>query len=282
MGTNLLAAIRRRRHDMQSLVGQCTRAPHPGFTLVELLVVIAIIGLVSVIALPVVLPAIRHRQVSEAARTLQGTLVGARDQAIHDGQPSGIRLLPDPTYPITRLPNGQIVPGPILAYNRVIPIGPAPNYSEGRVSIHEDVAGGSSQYPAAIRTVGGHSGVPCLVLEQSVTDKQGLPNAPTSWFWNIRVGDRIQPNNSGPWYTVVGPMTISPSQGNSEMFVNNGPAGTALPILVGGKPCEYLLLVNGRDDNGNGWVDEGYDGVDNNGDGLIDDGAEWERERWIH
>ena len=32
------------------------------------------------------------------------------------------------------------------------------------------------------------------------------PNSPTSWFWNIRVGDKIQINNAGPWYTVVGPM----------------------------------------------------------------------------
>ena len=47
------------------------------FTLIELLVVIVIIVLVSAIALPVVLPAMSHRQVSEAARLLQGALAGA-------------------------------------------------------------------------------------------------------------------------------------------------------------------------------------------------------------
>ncbi len=67
-------------------------APSRGFTLVELLVVIVIILLVSVVALPTVLPAIQHRQVSEAARILQGALVGARDKAIHDNQPCGNRL----------------------------------------------------------------------------------------------------------------------------------------------------------------------------------------------
>ena len=37
---------------------------------------------------------------SEAARILQGALVGARDAAIHNNTPSGIRLLPDPAFPI--------------------------------------------------------------------------------------------------------------------------------------------------------------------------------------
>ena len=34
------------------------------------------------------------------------------------------------------------------------------------------------------------------------------------------------------------------------------------------------------DDNGNGWIDEGWDGVDNNGDGQVDELAEWESELW--
>ena len=78
-----------------------TRTPsdarRPGFTLVELLVVILIILLVSAVTLPTVISAISHRQVSEAARILQAALVGARDSAINNNAPSGIRLLPDPT-----------------------------------------------------------------------------------------------------------------------------------------------------------------------------------------
>ena len=49
-----------------------------GFTLIELLIVITIILVISVITLPVVIPAMQHRQVSEGARLLQGTLVGPR------------------------------------------------------------------------------------------------------------------------------------------------------------------------------------------------------------
>lgn len=254
-----------------------------GFTLVELLLVIGIILLVSVLGIATIGPAFAHRQVSEAGRILQGTLVGARDEAIHSNAPAGIRLLPDPTYPITYLPNGQINPNAILAYNRIIPIKTAPNYSEGSISVFTDGAGGSSNYAPAIRTVNGQVGVSCLVLEGAPFGKNGAPNAPTSWFWNIRIGERIQIGNAGPWYTIVGPMALGPASGsNSEMFVNIGPPGTALPTLAGGQPCEYLLLVNGIcDGKWPGWTDPGFDGVDNDGNGLIDELAEWENERWL-
>ena len=75
-------------------------AARRGFTLIELLVVILIILLVSAVALPVVLPAMSHRQVSEAARILQGSLVGAQNSALHNASPAGIRLLPDPAFPL--------------------------------------------------------------------------------------------------------------------------------------------------------------------------------------
>jgi prepilin-type N-terminal cleavage/methylation domain-containing protein len=253
-----------------------------GFTLVELLVVILIIALVSVVALPTIVTSYRHRQTSEAARLVQAAFAGARDEAIRTNRPSGIRLLPDPAFSGIDPETGQLDPTRIMAASRLVPIGPAPSYSEGALSIYPDGAGGSSQYPPAIRTVmapGGQvvAGAPCLVLEQAVANPQGAPNPPTSWFWNVRVGDRIQVGNAGPWYTICGPM----AQANPELFVNIGPPGTALPTLVGGMPCEYLLLVNGRDDNANGWVDEGFDGVDNNGNGQIDEAAEWEGERWL-
>src|SRR5271157_4124000 len=58
------------------------KARGDGFTLIELLVVMLIILLVSAVVLRTVIPAISHRQVSEAARILQGALAGARDTAI--------------------------------------------------------------------------------------------------------------------------------------------------------------------------------------------------------
>ena len=63
-----------------------------------------------------------------------------------------------------------------------------------------------------------------------MVDPNGNLNEPTCWFWNIRVGDKLQINGSGLWYTVVGPMVVTPQQGNSELFVNVGPAGTGSPL----------------------------------------------------
>ncbi len=134
-----------------------------------------------------------------------------------------------------------------------------------------------------------------------------MPNPPTNWFWNIRVGDKIQINNSGPWYTVVGPMAISPAgttingtfYSNPEMFVNVGPPGILSPLIAQyngpAGACQtryqpdFLFLVNSQDDNDNGWIDEGWDGVDNNGNGFVDENAvingqfvtEWEPEQLL-
>jgi hypothetical protein len=142
-----------------------------------------------------------------------------------------------------------------------------------------------------------------LVLESAPVDANGLPNPPTNWFWNVRVGDKVQVNNTGPWYTVTGPAVIAPStananEGNPEWFVNVGPPGSPSPLPpftdpVFGLPLEFLLLTNGRDDgqmilNGqgggptpDGWADSGWDGVDNDGIKGPDNPEEWENESWL-
>jgi len=264
-----------------------------GFTLVELLIVITIILIVSLVALPMILPAFRHRQVSEAARTLQGAINGARDDALKTGAPSGFRLLPDRAFPLIYLANGQIDPMQPFAANRIIPIAPAPNYSEGAITVWQGPglppAVGAIAYPGPGTPANPsptYADTTALMVFESVVDASGNLNNPTSWFHNIRVGDQIQVNNVGPWYTVIGPMVLMPKDGNSEMFVNVGPPGTKSPLsttLPNGLVVfpEFLLLVNGRDDNKNGWRDEGWDGVDNDGKNGIDDVGEWlEVERW--
>ncbi len=157
-----------------------------------------------------------------------------------------------------------------------------PTYNEGMAAIYpHDV------YPAAVT-----GNLPVLVLEESPGSWVSgvfLPNAPTSWNGNVRVGDRVQFQGSGMVYTVAGPMAMT-GQDNPDLFVNTGPPGSP-PVLtrtfrspdgtqMATMPVEFLLLTNGRDDNFNGWVDEGWDGVDNNGDGQIDEPVEWEVEAW--
>ena len=102
------------------------------------------------------------------------------------------------------------------------------------------------------------------------------PNSPTSWFWNIRVGDKIQINNAGPWYTVVGPMTSNAGRWQFRDVRQRRPARDPIAsrraLHANGTQTivyypEFLFLVNGQDDNNNGWTDEGWDGVDNNGNG---------------
>ena len=310
-----------------------------GFTLVELLVVITIVMLVAAVALPAVLSGLSERQVTEAARILQAAVAGARDNAIRANEPRGIRFLPDPTLisaPIfntdgsLKTRRGAL----LLAYNRMVQIEPAPDYQEGLVSIGPYLPPGltltgfpptdphgSGNYPFYDSTplaLGGRT-TQVLMVEESIyqggfippagPSGDPLPNPPVSWFWNIRVGDKIRFGSSGRYYTIVGPCTINPytaSGKNPELFVNTGDPGTASTLRrnyysAGTPPVElstdfsprhpeFLLLVNGQDDDGNGYIDEGFDGFDNDYQNGIDDvvfntttgrTGEWETESWL-
>ena len=252
-------------------------------------------------ALPTVIPALSHRQVSEAARILQGALVGARDSAIHNNAPSGIRLLPDPAFPIQRLADGTIDPSQILAANRIIPIEPAPSYSEGLVNLNSTAVlgtfvlpypgDGGGNYPffsPVQQSAPGHGRPHDRGERVRSESRRPCPTRRHRGSGTSVIGDKMQINNAGPWYTVVGPMTQTQADGNSEMFVNVGRARYPITSRAALRLCplarsrryfpEFLFLVNGRDDNNNGWTDEGWDGVDNNGNGQVDELAEWEAE----
>ncbi len=244
------------------------RRPSPrGFTLVELLVVIAIVALISAVALPVILPALNERRVSEAARLLQAVLAGTRDAAIRANAPRGIRLLPDPVFN-PNAPNA--LPG-VLASDRFVAIEPAPDYAEGEVNLlvssvtlkNITPGGPGGTVTKNILTIGE------VAYVDAPTNK--IYGNPTSWYWNIRQGDRIRFNDAGDYYTIVGPMHFGPPQvsstsiTNAERYVNVGAPANTFP----GTP-QFLYVLNGEDDNDNGFVDEAFDGIDNDGDGIID------------
>ncbi len=294
-----------------------------GFTLIELMIVILIILLVSAVVLPQVLPALAHRQVTEAGRILQAGLVQARAEAVKANAPRGIRLLPDPTYANSAT---------ILAYNRWVPIEPGPDYANGQVVIWpvanfaQDGGNGAPNtpnfYPPPTPppyTMGGgvwpyyapstpntvsqwnpNSFGQVLMVEQAPLAgnnagnpvQPAMPNNPTSWFWNIRVGDKIQIGDSGAKYTVVGPMVVNPLNGqNPEMFVNDGPPGQTSQLTrqytdttgqnTAQFPVEYLYVVNSQDDDSDGFVDGGWDGFNGNYNLATDDLLEWETEQWL-
>ena len=217
--------------------------------------------------------------IDEAARLVQGGLVGARDVAIQKNAPCGVRLVRDPSVPVPRLASGQIDPAALLYADRLIPLEPAPDYSEGMVSISPvffPPPGFPPSYLGSKTAVYPYPYNVLMVQECPVNPYTGEVNSPTSWFWNVRIGDKLRFGDTGPLYTVVGPMTTY----TSELFVNCGTPGvdfpgTKSPLIkyVNGVPTEldFLFLVNGKDDNGDGFIDEGFDGVDNNLDGVIDD-----------
>lgn len=281
--------------------------PRPAFTLIELLVVIAIIAMVSMAVLPTVVSALSHRQVSESARLVQATIEGARDSAIRAAAPRGIRLMPDPAFP-----GSTTTPDAPLAYNRMMPIEPAPDYSEGRVSITDPTVypnPSAAQVPIPGSSPAAAYPPQALRVEESRMNGQGQPNPRTSWAWNVRVGDRIRIGTAGRLYTICGPMVITPAAGNPEKFVNYGPPGIPSPMTRPAGDVEFIYVVNNFDDNGSGYNDDGWDGsgwdgkdsdndgqvdeltdgppVDRNGDGRIDpyvDGTnfrEWEVDSWL-
>jgi hypothetical protein len=266
------------------------------------------------LTLPTVLPALNHREVGEAARILHAALVGVRDAASRANEPRGLRLLPDPILTVPSLANASTTAYPgttTLAYNRFVPIEPAPDYNDGFVTFNLPPPlsglGSLSGFPTTYFNntsqvypcyPPGSSGGTVLMIEEAPyvgnNPSMGL-NSPTSWFWNVRVGDRIRFGDSGRYYSVVGPLTVNPQSPNypgqnPELFVNVGPPGTPSPLVrqytdTNGNyqypPVDFLYLVNGQDDDGDGYTDDGYDGVDNNGIYGVDDLTEWEPETWL-
>ena len=245
-----------------------------GFTLVEMLVVILIVGVVAALVVPAVMNTMGDRRLDEGARQTHAALLTARDRAAGGGL-AGVRLEPDPAFPIARLDDGRIDPDVALVYSRLLPLADAGTYQEGRAAINLTIPY-SARFPAGFTPPAGP-----LVLEESFWSKSeaGPVRAnPTTWFWNVRVGDRVRVGEA--WYTVVGPMVWGADQ-NPELFVNWGAPGTTSPLDRGDGPLEFLYLVNGRDDDRDGLTDEGADGLDNDLDGFVDEADEWEIETWV-
>jgi type II secretory pathway pseudopilin PulG len=260
--------------------------------LVELLVVIVIIGLLAVATIPVVMPSLNQQQINFGARFLHGELAQARDRAIRDNAPRGIRLLPDPQTTVT----GNAFLGPYTS-SRIVTIEQAPDYNEGLLYDLSSVplytgAGTPPAYPPTYFLAAANdlrysipplSGVPysygyvfngvilrtwLVVAEVKITGTVPVPADPTAWFWNIRQGERLQFGNTGRSYPIAGPMSVGNSLAastNPDRQINAG-LPSVFQSLPGNVAAEFLIYTNGRDDNNNGFTDEQFDGLNNDGE----------------
>ncbi|HWE38026.1 MAG TPA: type II secretion system protein [Isosphaeraceae bacterium] len=263
-----------------------------GFTLIEMLVVIAIIVLVTAATLPIILPLLDEQEVNQAARMLQAEIYKVRDAAIRGNAPAGVRLLPDQAFQDSA--NASAISGNpssgdsgILAASRLIDIQPAPDYAEGMIHIYPKVNANNPIFQSTLWDpwgIGGLNGT-FLKITEAKFGTLGVPNPPVSWYWNIRVGEKIRLGDSGRYYTIVGPDFANSPAGlqasggvvtNPERFVN---AQWAFPQLnYHPSPTaleEFLIVANGQDDNGDGYADDGFDGIDNNNFNGPDDPTEW-------
>ena len=76
-----------------------TRRMSGGLTLVELLVVVTILVMLVGVVLPLASPALKGREIREAARQVNAVFAAARTRAIAEGRPVGVALLPNPNNP---------------------------------------------------------------------------------------------------------------------------------------------------------------------------------------
>src|SRR5688500_14039008 len=70
-----------------------------GFTLIELLVVIGILVVLTTLTVMLVNITQNEDRIRAGAAQVQSYLEGARDRAIHAGEPRGVRFLPDTNTP---------------------------------------------------------------------------------------------------------------------------------------------------------------------------------------
>src|SRR5208337_75219 len=233
------------RHDLLALPRKepaMHRRQERGFTLVELLIVMTIIGLVSILVIPAVFTGLSDQRMVGSVQVFHGALVEAVGFAASSHSPCGVRLMPSPVNPDS--------------LSQIVPLVTPPRYTDGLVSTFP-----GTDYSAL-------TPLPCLVIEQSpgYWVQSGptwtfQPNSPTSWCYNVRLGDRIL--WAGKPYTACGPM----GQTNADLFVN--PPGSYVngvwtPVVytrtytapdgvtTATAQPDYLFLVNGVEDRKSG------------------------------
>ncbi|MCA9118280.1 MAG: prepilin-type N-terminal cleavage/methylation domain-containing protein [Planctomycetaceae bacterium] len=100
-----------------------------GFTLVELIVALSIFLILSTMTIMMVNVSTNSERISSSARQVQSYVLGARDRAIHAGEPRGVRFLLDPN-------NSSTV-------NSMVYIGSPQKFTTGSINIGGSIVGNS-------------------------------------------------------------------------------------------------------------------------------------------
>jgi len=135
-----------------------TPAVAGGFTLVEMLVVIVIMLVLMSVTVTVINVSLDGERVRSGSRQMQSLLMGARDRAIRQQLPRGVRFQIDPSSPQSR---------PLV--QSMIYIGASRNWSQGSITVHRNP---------------GNSGLPDLIRGEF-----------TEWFV-LRYGEDLNQNGS--------------------------------------------------------------------------------------
>jgi type II secretory pathway pseudopilin PulG len=161
-----------------------SRTLRRGITLLELLIVMMIMLMITAAAIPIVVPAMKNRQMREASRMVSTYFSAARTRAIETGRPAGIM--------IERF-NG-------LPYSLVLTqIESPPPYSGDTTGARATVElAGPTDPNSPTRVTNPVTVTTWLKVTMGTTDFD-----PTL----VRVGDRIQIGGQGPLYTILGPDT---------------------------------------------------------------------------
>lgn len=117
----------RRRAECESTACPPEAVARCGFTLIELMVVLVVLAILTTIALVAVNATVKADKVSGPARSVQSFFEGARDRALHDRLPRGVRFFPHP--------NDSNI------YTSYQYVGPAGILSEGTVQITANTSG---------------------------------------------------------------------------------------------------------------------------------------------
>lgn len=160
-----------------------------GVTLIELLVVIMVMLLITAIAIPVVAPAIKNRQIRESARMVDVFLNGAKNRAIQTGRPVGVVFEFDVPGGSTAIQAGNLNVGGAAAYTM-----PGGSTVLSYAEVPPSYTGDFSNSTINVRETG------ATVI--STTSLSIFNNQDIGWYQLVRPGDLIRFNGHATLYRI--------------------------------------------------------------------------------